>query len=183
MTERAKIISREELAQKRAKVAALGAAEQEADEIISNARQDAERLRADILSAAKTEAFEKAELVLGKAETSAREELTSLEQDVSELVAETVAKVVGDLDHREAVQAATKTALNGLADHKGAKIRASAEVYRAVFEVVSKESALQVSQDESLQGDRVILSTDRGHSEIGLSDQLTAATDPWREGV
>ncbi len=185
MTERAKIIKRDAFAKRRAELSATQAATVDAKEIIAAAHNEAARIKSDLLSTAEAEATQKAQELLAKAEASAQKELASLEQDVSQLVAETVAKVVGDLDARQAVEAATKIGLSTLSDQKSAKIRASADVYRTVFDTVAAHSdaKIPVTQDETLQGDRVILSTERGHSEIGLSAQLSAATDPWRAGA
>ena len=189
MVERARIIRSDELDEIRACEKTLEDARVEAAALVEQAREEAENLRADILNLAQKEAIEKAREILSHADEVAQNQLGALEQEVSLLVAETVAKVIGDIDRNDAVKAATKTALAALAETTSAKIRSAPDVFRAVSDAVSEAAqdgrspVSHVRQDESLTGDRVILSSDRGHSEIGLADQIEAATEPWRSGA
>ena len=189
MVERARIIRRADLEEMRASEKTLQDAKSEATSLVEKAREEAENLKAEILMLAEKEAIEKAKKILTHADEVAQTQLGALEQEVSSLVAETVAKVIGDMDQSVAIKAATKTALAALSENTSAKIRSAPDVFRAVSDAVAeaetdgRTTVGQVRQDESLAGDRVILSSDRGHTEIGLADQIEAVTEPWRSGA
>jgi len=186
MVERARIIKAADLAQMRAAETTLREAQAAADALLAETRDKAEAEAAAVIATAQADAKARATAILSEAETVAQTQLDALEEEVSALVAATVARVIGDMDRTQAVKAATKTALADLSTQTRAKIRAAPDVFRAVSDAVSEEADAgrqtveRVTQDEALRGDRVILSSARGHTEIGLSDQIDAVTEPWR---
>ena len=184
MAERARVISKAEIARLRAQEAALASARQDADALRAKAEAEVAAFRAqaeaDALEAGQAHADE----IVAAAEAAAKAQLEALEGEVSELVAQTVEKVIGDLDQSAAIKAATKTALARLSADTSTKIRAAPAAYRAAqAAAIELAPDVEVRVDESLNGDRVIASDARGHTEIGLSAQTEAATAPWREAT
>ncbi len=182
----ARIIRKENFQHMKAEDDARRARELQAIDVVDDARKKAEETAHDILEKAKEDARLEAAKVLGAANAKAQAQLASLEQDVSQLVAQTVEKIIGDLDQTEAIKAATKSALASLSEQTEIRLRAAPGVASAVEAAVSElesngvEIVQTVQSDESLTGDRVIASSSKGHTEIGLSGQTEAATAPWR---
>ncbi len=161
----------------------------EAEAHLARAREEAEALRQAILAEARAgalkESLQTAARIVAEAEAASQVRMRTLEPELARLVAATVARVIGALDQDEAVIRATRQALLRLADHRRARIRAAPDIAEAVRQAVAALPAgaaevVEVIVDERLDPGRTILSSDRGHVEIGLADQVAAATEPWR---
>lgn len=179
-----RLIKRDDLAQLRGLEAERAKLEEEFAE--RRAALDAER--AEILAQARERAMrdsmQAANKVVMDAEAAAQSRLQSLEPQVAALVSATVAQVIGQMDQSEAVTRATKQALLNLKDHRRAHIISSPDVAAAVREAVNQIGAdgadiIDVQVDERLEPGRTLLSSDKGHVEIGLADQIAAISEVW----
>lgn len=126
--------------------------------------------------------------VIVDAEAAAQNRLKALEPQVAALVSSTVAQVIGDMDRSEAVTLATKEALLQLKDHRRARITTASDVAQSVREAVAQigndgAEVVDIQVDERLEPGRTVVSSDRGHVEIGLDDQIAAVTEAWSEGA
>ncbi|MEO0831571.1 MAG: FliH/SctL family protein, partial [Pseudomonadota bacterium] len=149
--------------------------------------------RAAILAEARDRALKDsmkaAAQVIVDAEAAAQSQLSSLEPEVAALVSTAVKQVIGKMDQSEAVTQATRRALLELKDHRQARILAAPDVVDAVRAAVAKVGAddgadvVDLQVDDRLEPGRTILSSDRGHVEIGLSDQVEAVTEAWLQGA
>ena len=161
----------------------------EAEALKVEALKEAEGMKADILAAARDQAVKDsvraATTVIARAEIEAETRLRKLEPDLARLVSDTVLKVLGSLDDADAVTRATATALHRLRDHRKARIRTAPDVAtsvrKAVAETTDGADIVAVEIDERLAPGRTILSSDRGHVEIGLPGLLETAIAPWRD--
>jgi flagellar biosynthesis/type III secretory pathway protein FliH len=185
---RARIIKRAQVAELRSVDAARAALEQEFAK--RRAALDAER--AEILEQARArvmrDSMQAATKVVMDAEAAAQIRLGTLEPQVAALVSATVAQVIGQMDQDEAVMRATRQALISLKDHRRARITASPDVAEAVRAAVSQIGAdgaevIDVAVDERLERGRTVLSSDQGHVEIGLADQIAAISEVWQDEV
>lgn len=182
----ARIIKRHELAQLRA----VDAARVEMEQDFANRRAVLDRERAEILEEARTRAMrdsmQAATKVVMDAEAAAQSRLQSLEPQVAALVSATVAQVIGDMDQSEAVTRATREALLNLKDHRRARVISSPDVAAAVRAAVNQigndgADVIEVAVDERLEPGRTVVSSDKGHVEIGLADQIAAISEVWEE--
>lgn len=162
---------------KEALVEAEAAAQVRYDEIIQAAEAKARQQGAQ--AAAK---------IVSDAEAATRTRMQSLEPALAQLVSQTVAQVIGEMDQEEAVRRATSQALFQLREHRRARIRTAPDVLKAVRDAVAHLPAdpdgieiLDVQADERLEPGRATLTSDTGHVELGLADQIASATRPWTE--
>lgn len=165
----------------------------EADSLLAEARRTLEDARKEalrILETAETEARQKAlaeatrsaARIIARAEADATRRIDGLEQQLARLVAQTVRSVIGGMEQDEAAYHAALTALRQLRDHPNARIHAPAEAMPALRRaLVEADSPAQLVVDDRLEAGRAILSSDRGHAEIGLSALTDAALRPWEE--
>ena len=180
----ARIIPREEVEARRGLAAARAALAREVEE----ARAAAAAERDTILEAARNRALRdsarSAMKVIAEAEAAAEHRLSVLEPQIAALVAETVREVVGRLDRDDAVRGATEQALLRLRAHRRARITTAPDVVDAVRAGVAAADGagaevVSVTVDPRLESGRATLSSDRGHAEIGLDDQVAAVTEAW----
>ncbi|MEM6340919.1 MAG: hypothetical protein AAF729_07205 [Pseudomonadota bacterium] len=120
------------------------------------------------------------------AEQAAHKRLSTLEPQVAALVSATVAQVIGQMDQNEAVTRATCNALEKLKSHRRARILTAPDVATAVRNAIDQlgtdgAEIVDFEVDERLEPGRTVLSSDHGHVEIGLSDQIAAACEVWDE--
>lgn len=181
----ARVVRRAEVERLRAAQTVMAEARAE----LARAREETEVLRQSVLAEARAralkESLQTAARILAEAEAASQLRMRALEPELARLVAATVARVIGALDQDEAVTRATTQALTRLADHRRARIRTAPDVAEAVRRAVATLPAgaaevIEVVIDDRLEPGRTILSSDRGHVEIGLADQVAAATEPWR---
>jgi len=176
------ILSPTQMAELRRQTQDVHEAHGESAQILEQARFDAQKLLEAANARSQHECTERLDIISSAAERKFAEEVISLEADVAELVATTVRSVIGELEPNDAIERATRTALQQLADHKIARIRAAPAAFGAVSKVVDegvKPVIVDVSLDEELTGDRVVFSSDRAVAELGLSEQIRSATEPW----
>ena len=181
---RARIIREDELARLRAADALEQRLKNEHAERL--AEVEAERLA--ILEKAQERAIREstqtASRIVMDAEAAAQRQLTTLEPEVAALVSETVSRVIGAMDRSDAIRRATQQALLDLKDHRRARILAAPDVADAVRAGVDAAEGgadvVSVEADERLEAGRTLLSSDQGHVEIGLTDQLEAVTEAFR---
>ncbi|MEM9341893.1 MAG: hypothetical protein AAGA87_02495 [Pseudomonadota bacterium] len=152
----------------------LAAVEEERAAILQHAQDRAIR-----------ESTQTASRIVMDAEAAAQRQLTALEPEVAALVSETVTRVIGAMDQSDAIRRATQQALFDLKDHRRARILAAPDVVDAVRSGVEAAggagaNVISVEVDERLEAGRTLLSSDQGHVEIGLSDQLDAVTEAFR---
>lgn len=178
------VIGRETLRELRRQTMSVADANLEAVRIINaanaQAREVVENAKADVAQECAQHLVD----VSDEAEQKLRTEFKAIEGELAELVGKTVRSVIGDLDQDLAIERATIMALSQLVDHKMARIRAApaamAPLTRAI-EAGAGENILEIVEDEELEGDRVVFSSDRAVAEIGLSKQVEAATAPWTD--
>lgn len=182
-----RILRRADLAKLREAEATLADARALRDQAMRDADALRERTLREALEEGRERGAREAAALLAQGERQAAERMRALEPALAGLVAETVARVIGEMDRREAVGLATRRALERLRDHRRARISAAPDVVEAVREAVAAASAtssgaevLEVVADERLEPGRTLLSSDRGHVEIGLPAQLAEATRSWR---
>lgn len=149
------------------------ALEAEREKILQDARERA--LRDSMQAAAK---------IVVDAEAAAERRISSLEPEIARLVAETVAQVIGDMDQDEAVRRATINALLQLKTHRRARIMTAPDVAQSVRSAVTQVAGqgaevIDFEVDERLEPGRTVLSSELGHVEIGLSDQVAAVCEVW----
>lgn len=183
-----RILSRETVEQ----LEGAGRVRRQAERIREAATREAERLREDLLAEARQRALREsartAARIVAEAEMTAERQLKEIEPALARLVADTVEDIIGAGDRQETVRLATLQALKRLRDHRRARLLAAPDVVDAVRAAVallpdddSVAQVLEVAVDERLEAGRTLLSSDRGHAEIGLPDQVAAATEAFRD--
>lgn len=124
---------------------------------------------------------------LARAEVEGLARLAALEEDMGPLLVDIVGKVIGQAPREETLQAATKTALEHLREHRASVIRVASDVagpVEAAVAEVAKETQtdpIRVEIDSRFEPGRCVFSSDRGYVEIGLPALLDAALKPFKE--
>lgn len=162
----------------------------EAEQVLEAARREAERLQQEMVAAARertlADATRAAARVIAEAEGTAERRLRQLEPTIARLVSGTVAEVIGEMDRADAVERATRRALERLRGHRRARIAAAPDVIAAVRSAVAGLGAgaeiVGVETDDRLEAGRVVLTSDDGHAEIGLSNLVAEAVRPFSVG-
>lgn len=166
-----------------------------ADRIVQNAEaqrhaieQNAEAERSAMAEEARQsvlrEAAQAATRVIAEAEEEARKKLIDLEPQLAELVAETVRAIIGEMETEEASYRAALTALRRMREHKMGRIYCDSEtapaIRRAVSELPDGSADIEgVVIDDTMRPGEVVVSSDRGHAEIGVQAQLDKALKAW----
>lgn len=164
----------------------------DAETALAGAQRAAEAQRADLLEKARARALrdaaQSAARIIAQAETVAHRQMDTLEPALARLVSDTVREVIGALDCDAAVIGATRQALTRLRDHRRARILTAPDVADAVKAAIAAldsgpdmapGTSIDVQVDARLAPGRTILSSDRGHVEIGLSHQIARVTEAW----
>ena len=182
-----RILRREDLARLRDADEVLRDAEARAHETRAEAERQTSTILTEAHARALREATRAAAEVVARAEIEAEEKLRRLEPTLARLVARTVREVVGALEPEEAAYLTALNALRQMRDHRGARIYTSADMVEPLRRAVqdagpgaAEVTALTV--DERLAPGRAILSSDRGHAEIGHKAVLDAALRPFDGG-
>lgn len=163
----------------------------QAERMREAAAREAERLREDLLTEARQRALREsartAARIVAEAKITAERQLKEIEPALARLVSDTVEDIIGAGDREETVRLATIQALKRLRDHRRARLLAAPDVIDAVRAAVASlpddntaAEVMEVAVDERLEAGRTLLSSDRGHAEIGLPDQVAAATEAFR---
>ncbi len=144
----------------------------------------------DLLEAARKKALldstRTAARLIADAEEEARRKIAELEPQLAKLVADTVRAILGDMEPEEVRYRAALNALRTLRDHHNGRIycpssmaqtmrRAAADVPPGGAEVQS------VVIDDQLEDGVAVLSSDKGHTDIGLAALTDAALQAWEE--
>lgn len=186
MTRSARIIPREELEAWRSVEAIRAAAAAEQEEQMAEAEQERQAFLKEAQERALQDSMQSAMKIIVDTEAEAQKRMTALEPQVAALISATVAQIIGELDQTEAVERATKQALLKLKDHRRARIMTAPDVANAVRAAVAQvgttgAEVIDVQVDERLEAGRTVFSSDQGHVEIGLADQITAVTQAWAQ--
>lgn len=165
----------------------------DAETALDDARRAAAQQRADLLEKTRARALrdsaQSAAALIAQAEAVAHRQMQTLEPALAQLVSDTVREVIGTIDRDTAVIGATQQALARLRDHRHARILAAPDVADAVKSAIAGHEAasgatsdmiVDVQVDARLAAGRTILSSDKGHVEIGLSDQIAQVTEAWQ---
>ena len=184
MTRSARIIRRDEVDALRSVDAVRAAAERQHQDLMRDAAQEREAMMQAAKHKALQDSMQSAMKIIVDTETVAQQRMTDLEPQVAALISAAVADIIGELDQDEAVERATKQALAKLKDHRRARILTAPDAAAAVRAAVAKmggigADVIDVQVDERLNPGRPILSSDQGHVEIGLPDQIRAVTATW----
>ena len=162
----------------------------EAEARLAEARAEAERLKRAAIEEARAvaerEAGELKIAALAESERAAAERLAALEPQIARLICDTVASVIGDLDHAEVSARATAKALSRLKEHRRVRIKAAVDAASAARRAVEMAGAidlLEIVVDPRLSPGQICCSSDKGHAEVGLDAQIAAATAPWRDDL
>lgn len=186
MSRSSRIIRRDEVDALRSVDTVRAAAEREQRDQMEQAAKTREALLEDARETALRDSMQSAMKIIVDTETEAHARMTALEPQVAALISATVAEIIGELDRDDAVERATKQALLRLKDHRRARITTSADTAGAVQAAVAQIGAkgaevVEVQVDARLEAGRTLLSSDQGHVEIGLADQIAAVTGAWSE--
>lgn len=187
MSRPTRIIRREEVNGLRSIDAVRAAAEEEHREHMEHAARERDAMLLAAQDKALKDSLQSAMQIIVDTEAMAEQRMTALEPQLAALISATVAEIIGELDHDEAVERATKQALLRLKDHRRARLLAAPDTAAAVRAAIAQvgtsgAEVIDLQVDARLEPGRTVLSSDQGHVEIGLADQIKAVTAAWTDG-
>lgn len=161
---------------------------QNAETTRQQSEQAAEVMREAVLKEARNKALKEstraAAKMIAEAEATAAKKLLELEPEMARLVAETVREIIGQFDTDEAIYMASLTALKKLRDHQSGRVycnsHTASPIRRAIADLPEGNVEIEgLVIDDNLENDRAIISSNRGHAEIGLTALTDAALKAW----
>jgi type III secretion protein L len=163
---------------------ALAAARVAADELLSEAKRqaDAERAgaRAEGLAAAQTEATQ----LLAVTAANARRQLDGLCDAIAAAIADGVAAVIGDLDLSDSVARAAAYAVATLQEQGRVTVRvAPSHAATARGRLAHDAEFCRVVEDATLGPDDCVVETEAGTVRAGINAQLTAMRNALRQAA
>lgn len=179
-----RLIKREEVERLRSVDALRAALEQDFAERRAALEAEREKILKDARDRALRDSTQAASKIIMEAEAAAEKRINSLEPVIAQLVSATVAQIIGEIDRDDAVERATANALLQLKSHRQARVTSAPDVANAVRRAVHKTAGhgadvVDFEVDERLEPGRTLLSSDHGHVEIGLEDQIKAVCEVW----
>ena len=140
----------------------------------AHAARDAERRRG--YAEGYGEGAERAAALIARATADAAARLDRIEAALPELVADTIARILGSFDVRDLVVPAVSQAMGQLRRGASATVRASPSCVEPLHTLLAETGgeAIRLEPDPGLADGRCVLSSELGDVELGIEAQLRA---------